>query len=235
MKQWFPFTDYDLYAYLIAGSVLVVTVDYTFAGATLINRDHWTFIQIVFWIAAAYLSGQLVAGPAAALLENIVAQRLLIAPSIILLGLKIPRLRERLIRALFCPRYYQPLPTLVRERVMLRAAGNCLTPSSLPDAEAIFQAAFAKARTIPDVATRLDQFRNLYGFSRNLAFVAIIATALLAIQFYRTSSSEVLLLSVIAAIAAIGFFGRFIKFYAAFAAEVLRGFAFDLPADGGKP
>ena len=57
MKQWFPFTDYEFYAYIAAGMLLVAAVDYTFGGAVLTNRAEWTVVQIVFWAVIAYLAG----------------------------------------------------------------------------------------------------------------------------------------------------------------------------------
>ena len=63
MKQYFPFTDYDFYVYLTAGMLLIASVDYSFGGTVLIHRTEWTVVQITFWVAIAYLFGQLVAGP----------------------------------------------------------------------------------------------------------------------------------------------------------------------------
>jgi hypothetical protein len=116
MKQWFPFTDYDFYAYLTAGMLLIAAIDYTFAGAVLVQRTEWTVVQIAFWTAVAYLVGQLVAGPSAAVLEHGVARGLLHPPLAVCLGLRQRRRREKLAAALFANREYAPLPAQVRVR-----------------------------------------------------------------------------------------------------------------------
>jgi hypothetical protein len=87
MKQWFPFTDYDFYAYLTSGMLLIAAFDYTFGGGVLVERTEWTVVQIVFWTAVAYLIGQLLAGPSAAVLEHGIASALLRPPLAVLLGL----------------------------------------------------------------------------------------------------------------------------------------------------
>jgi hypothetical protein len=110
MKQWFPFTDYDFYAYLASGMLLIAAVDYTFGGAVLVQRTEWTVVQIVFWTVVAYLIGQLLAGPSAAVLEHEVVRNLLHAPSAIILGLQERRWRERMLARMFAGREYAPLP-----------------------------------------------------------------------------------------------------------------------------
>lgn len=71
----------------------------------------------------------------------------------------------------------------------------------------------------------MDQFRNLYGFSRNISFVALIAAVLLAIKLCQAPNSHMAWLLAAAIAVAIGMFGRFLKFYAAFSYEVLRTYS----------
>jgi hypothetical protein len=68
----------------------------------------------------------------------------------------------------------------------------------------------------------MDQFRNLYGFSRNVAFVGLIAAGLLAVRFWQAPDVRTAWLLVGALVLGIGMFGRFLKFYAAYSGEVLR-------------
>jgi hypothetical protein len=225
LKQWFPFTDYDFYAYLTAGMLLIAAVDYTYGSEELVSRTNWTVVQIAFWTAVAYLTGQLLAAPSAAVLEHLLARRIFTPPIVILLGLRKRRWHERLLAALFAGRDYAPLPLLIRERIFAKAAKalEC-ERDQLDNAEAVFQVAYPIARSSTDAAARMDQFRNLYGFSRNLSFVGMIAFLLLALRAHGLARPEATVLMIGALVLAIGMFGRFVKFYAAFGAEVLRSY-----------
>ena len=184
-------------------------------------------MQLVFWIAVAYLLGQIVAEPSAALLEHGVVRGFLHPPLSVALGLRDPRWRETIMRRLFANREYGPLPVPTRAKIFRQAAETLNTPlAEMTDAEAIFGLAFDAARKNADTAARLDQFRNLYGFSRNVSFVSLVAAVLMAIRYYKLPEdlSRSLLLGG-AMVLAIGMFGRFLKFYAAFSTELLRAYA----------
>lgn len=235
MKQYFPFTDYDFYAYLTAGMLLIASVDHTFGGAVLVRRTEWTAVQIGFWVAVAYLLGQIVAGPSSALLEHLVARRLLHSPLSIALGLAQPRWREKTAQRLFANREYSPLPTQTRARILEgTAAALGVTVPEINDPEVVFGVAFGAARANADTAARLDQFRNLYGFSRNIAFVAIVACILLLVRYPRLPAEpDRGLLLIGALVLAIGMFGRFLKFYAAYSREVLGAYGSKLSGRTG--
>jgi hypothetical protein len=223
MKHWFPFTDYDFYAYLTAGMVLIAAIDYTFAGGVLVPRTEWTVVQIAFWTAIAYLVGQLIAAPSATLLEHGIARSLLYPPAEVILGLKNRRWRERLMAWMFAEREYGPLPAQIRDDILIVVAKSLnVDRSTITDPEIVFQVAYPVARKSADAVARMDQFRNLYGFSRNLSFVALIATILLVIRLANHGGNRTAWLLAGAAFLCIGMFGRFLKFYAAFSYEVLR-------------
>ena len=227
MKQYFPFTDYDFYAYITAGMLLIAAIDYSCCGAVLVHRTEWTVVQLTFWVAIAYLLGQIVAGPSSALLEHGVVRGLLYSPLSVALGFKAPRWREQAMRRMFANREYAPLPAQTRAHILKRAA-EALSVAQLDDleAEAVFGIAFSVARTNTDTASRLDQFRNLYGFSRNVSFVSIIAFILLSVRYNHlpTELNKGVLLAG-SVILAVGMFGRFLKFYAAFSREVVGSYA----------
>ena len=233
MKSWFPFTDYDFYAYLTAGMFLISAVDYTFGGAVLIHRTEWTVVQIVFWTAVAYLLGQMVAGPASACLEHGLARGILHPPVSVALGLSRPRLREEIARRLFANREYAPLSDQVRIRVLEGAAAALkVHVEDVRDAEAVFSVAFGVARSSSDTASRLDQFRNQYGFNRNVCFVSIVSFFLIAFRWDRLPSDiDRHYLLVACAIFSIGMFGRFLKFYATYSREVLGAYSSSLFSD----
>jgi hypothetical protein len=225
MKQWFPFTDYDFYAYLTAGMVFIAACDYSLAGQVLIDRSEWTLVQIVFWTAVAYLAGQLLAAPSSALLEHFVVRTVLRPPIAIQLGLIERRWRERVVAFLFANREYAPLPKEIRGRIIERAAKALdVEIDSLSDPEAIFGVAYLVARRSEDAVSRMDQFRNLYGFSRNISFVGLLAAGIIGYRYWQSPAADVGYFLFGSLLLAIGMFGRFVKFYAAFGAEVLRAF-----------
>jgi hypothetical protein len=143
-------------------------------------------------------------------------------PLVLQTGSKPPRIREKILSTLI-GRYYHPLSAGVREKILSKAkeATGKSKEELLDDVETIFQPAFTAARQIADTCARLDDFRNQYGFARNVCFTGIVIAAL---AFWH-SVSNLIIWSVII-ILIVGMFLRFAKFYAAFCAEVLRSFAF---------
>ncbi len=87
MKQWFPFTDYDFYAYLTSGVMLIAAVDYALFDATLIQKTDWPAVHIVFWIGTAYVVGQIIANPATLIVEQWLGRKVFHSPVSVLLGL----------------------------------------------------------------------------------------------------------------------------------------------------
>jgi hypothetical protein len=231
MKSWFPFTDYDFYAYLVSGMLLIAAVDYSLTGGVLVNRPSWTLVDGVFWGAVAYMAGQIMAAPSAALLEHVVARRWMTSPAEVQLGIVERNRFERVFAALFAPREYSPLSAPVRERALARAAKTLNKDVSALDGESVFQAAFHPARAVADTSSRLTVFLNQYGFSRNVAFVSLLALGLLIVRQWRAPSQEAWWLMLGAAVLAVGMFGRFIKFYAAYSCDVLRTYGTQFPEE----
>ena len=226
MKNWFPLTDYDFYAYLTAGMIVVAAVDHGLADGVLAGRTSWTVVGGVFWAAVAYLVGQIVASPSSALLEHMLARRLLRAPTEVNLGFAAPRRRERAIASVFGIREYTPLPALVRDRIMNKAAAELGVPvASVSDPEAIFGVAFPYARASADGAARLNAFLNQYGMCRNVSFAALVSLVPLGVRLHRSPVDQTWWLFAGCALLAIGLFLRFLKFYSAYAREVFRTYA----------
>lgn len=222
MKQWFPLTDYDFYAHIAAGMVLIGAIDYACFGSVLVNRTEWTVVQTVFWAAMAYVTGHLIAGPAAGLVEHAITRNLLHSPTAIMLGFAQPRLREKIVRWVFAQREYAPYSTALQTRIK-KAAAKALgtTPGRLTDADDVFRVAHPLARSNADAAARMDSFLNQYGFCRNLCFTAFISIGLLLWHLYNSFTLITLMLLPLAALLLVGMYGRFLKFYAAYAKEVL--------------
>lgn len=224
MKEWFPFSNYDFYAYLTSGMIIIAAYDEVFMNSILAQQEEWTIASGVFWIAIAYLLGQIVAIPSSALLEHFLARGVLHSPASILLGTVAPRWREKAVSLIFGAREYQPFPIPNRENIINKIA-NCLRiDRSLVTSESAFQCAYPYARSVEDTAIRLDNFLNQYGMCRNVSFASGVAAILLAFKAYNFPSEMSISLLIGAIILFIGLFGRFIKFYAAYAREVFRAF-----------
>jgi hypothetical protein len=223
MKSWFPLTDYEFYAFLSAGMIVIAAVDLAFGGSTLTARSSWTVAAGVFWIVIAYLIGQLLAGPSSSFLEHLVGRRFFHPPGEVLLGFATPRWREKLLCAVAGAHEYQPFAPTLATSIKDKAA--TLLGGVVPaDAETVFQIAFPKARTSADTAKRLDTFSNVYGMCRNVSFAACIAAAVLATAAIRHCDVQAGWYAAGAVVLAAGMFGRFMKFYAAYSREVLRTF-----------
>ncbi|MDH4743814.1 hypothetical protein OMP43_07270 [Sphingomonas sp. CBMAI 2297] len=222
MKDWFPFTSYDFYAYLTAGMVTLAAVDRAFFDSMLASQASWTVVNGAFWTAISYLIGQILAIPSSTLLEHLLARKWLRSPSRILLGLDAPRWREICVRWAFGAREYEPLPTATRNSVLRKIAAALSVPVANVDGEVAFHCAFPHARSVSDSATRLDNFMNQYGMCRNVSFASTIAAVLMTWRAAHTCDRLDWSLAIAAMILAIGLFGRFVKFYAAYGREVFR-------------
>lgn len=225
MRDWFPLTDYEFYAFVASGMFLIAAVDYCYTGGVLVGRTEWTLVQGIFWTVVAYVVGQICAAPSSAIVEFLLARVWLRSPTAVALGIGKRRWREHVVAWLFANREYAPLSQAVQNRIKKAAAAKLNVSIASLDAETVFQIAFPAARGQEDSAKRLDSFINSYGFCRNICFVAIVATPMLGLKYNsdRTNLDMILFLTAIAF--AIGMFGRFIKYYAAYGRQVLYAYS----------
>lgn len=234
MKDWFPFTSYDFYAYLTAGMITLAAVDRVYLGSMLASEANWSIVNGAFWTAIAYLVGQIIAIPSSVFLEHLLGRKLLRVPSNILLGLDAPRRREVAVRWLFGAREYEPLPVATQASVISKVAAALSIPVADVNGEAAFHCAFPHVRSVADSATRLDNFMNQYGMCRNVSFAALIAGGLMIWRASHTCDHLDWFLVISAFVLAFGLFGRFMKFYAAYAREIFRTFD-KVAATSGAP
>ena len=224
MRSWFPLTDYDFYAHVIAGTLFIAICDYCFADGFLIHKTMWSFVDGFFWAIVAYLTGHLIATPASAFIEHRVMGHWMGAPIQVQLGYKKPGMISAIFARIFAPREYREFPPGILSSIKLRAAEALQMKSEELQAEDIFQLAFHPARGNPDTAARLNSFQNQYGLCRNIAFVAFASAIMLCVVQWHSPSNQTGVLILISLIAMIGMFGRFLKFYGAYSADVLRTF-----------
>lgn len=83
MKTYFPFTDYDFWAYISSGFTFLFALDHTLQTA-IFQRSTWTIIEGLIAVAVAYVAGDLLAGFASALLERRFVGKDLGRPSVLL-------------------------------------------------------------------------------------------------------------------------------------------------------
>ncbi len=230
MNKDFPFTTYDFYAYLASGLILLLSLDFIYTGGAYFGRQSWGFVTGATAVSLAYIVGQIIAIPSSTILEHLLFQTILRKPIDLQMGSKNARWYEKVLAALV-GRYYGKLPETTIEKVIDNAS-KMLDKSKveiIKKTESIFQVAYSHARQNEDTATRLDDFRNQYGFSRNICFVALV---IFCIAIFKSVLSTSIMVGL--AIAIVAMFIRYIKFYAAFQSEILRTFAFISDEKKGK-
>lgn len=219
------FSDYEFFAYFIVGACVILVSDFAF-GTHWIIATQWTVPEGLAIALAAYVIGQSVASPAAWLLERKLVRRVLKPPSDVLFGVgKIPRLRTFLFAE-----YYTPLNDRVRSRVESR--GRSAVPVVAPG-ESLFWEAYTHAKRDTDSAGRLEAFLKMYGFCRNLTFVAGMAALIFFVEAVHdltlaapTRQIEIDgLRAGIALAVCICMFYRFLKFYRLYGVEVFVSYA----------
>lgn len=220
MKTWFPFTDYDFYAYLTSGSLLIAAVDLAINSHSLLSAKDWSVVATVVFFAGAYVTGHLVAWASAQILEHGLAREVLAPPAVILLALKKPSALERQ-AAWIIGRCYEPLSEPIRQKIIETVASAVSRPAVTLSAEDVFQIAHRSAITTDHVRDRVADFRNQYGFCRNVALVAGLSALLFSVVALG-GRTDLWSWAVVSTFAGIGMTARFLKFYSAFTAEVLR-------------
>lgn len=220
MDQKIPFTSYDFWAYLSAGFMLLFAIDQA-VGAKLLMRNSWTVVQGVIAVSVAYTVGQLVASFSSWIFEKVLVGKLLGYPRNVLFGQ--PRAWPWVQRLL--PSYFEPLPPETQKAVLKKGGKMGVTQPG----EALFWPAHTAGRAMPAVATRMDNFLNLYGFCRNAALVGLMDAAILYWSYLQPQGPEDhLLLARIALVAGLGMTLRYLKFFRHFAVEVFTSYAFSI-------
>lgn len=216
MRSQFPFTDYDFWAYISAGFVLLFVLDHV-TQAGLMIRPTWTLVEGLFAMACAYAVGQLLAGLASAILERRLVARWLGSPSVTLLGVERgPNWFRRLY-----PSFYEPLPEETCKAILAKAREQDITKPG----EALFLLAFDASRSNKTSMDRMSAFLNQYGFCRNLSLTTLICAVLFAFAAIWFERPVDYWWSGAAFVLAVGMFLRYLKFYRHYTLEVYRTYA----------
>ena len=213
-----PLTDYDTWACLTPGFLLLAAFDHVLSLGW-IWRETWTTVGAIFAIACAYAVGHACASLASLIIERGLVHRILKPPSIVLLKPDAgPKWARRVFR-----NYYRALPPPAPQRVTEKAekAGIGQGP------EALFQWAYSVAREKKAVSERLPVFLNQYGMARNSTFAASICAALLTWSAVDHGDDADWWWAAAAAATAVTMLFRFLKNYRLFTAEIYRHVAFE--------
>lgn len=217
MRNDFPFTDYDFWAYISAGIVFLFALDHV-TQSGFMGRPNWTFIEGLFTMACAYIVGHLLAGVASAVLERRLVAKWLGPPSVTLLGVKRGPTWFRRIY----PSFYESLPLETQTAILEKAHdANIVTPG-----DALFILAFASARNNNASMDRMSKFLNLYGFCRNLSLTTFLCALLLAITAALFDRVVDYLWASASLVLSVGMFFRYLKFYRHYAVEVFTTYAY---------
>jgi hypothetical protein len=124
------------------------------------------------------------------------------------------------------PNYHRPLAAATQASVRRQAAAR---GCSWEDEE-LFQHAYPVVTAEERAQARLDDFRNQYGFARNMAFAFLVAAAAIAVAYRFGHQPVRLRWAVLALVAGITMFYRYLKFFRQFSYELfLRYAALPLP------
>jgi hypothetical protein len=211
-----PFGPYDFFGYLASGYLVLIASSVLFGIPPVLGRDL-KVVESLALALGAYVVGQMVATPAKALLEDGIVGKILGRPSVNLFRAAPPRLRK-----LLFPGYYVALPRAARNAALDKAKLDGITE---PGEDLFLLVRFGPATLgNANLMTRLGTFINLYGFSRNLCFSAIVTgLALLAASwFLGDPDGKLWKYGVGALVGGVFLFYRYLKFYRQYSYELFN-------------
>lgn len=217
MKE-LPFDPYDFFGYIASGLVLVVLAQLTLGFPKIFGADLKPF-DFAVTILAVYIAGQIVAGPAKFLFEDVFIHRVLGSPTKNLLVEKATGPGKWLF-----PGFYKPLPPVVRIKLEAKIEGMNLGSA---DPESLFLTIRYSPAVVDNerLISKLDAFRDKYGFNRNVSFSLIFAALCFAICSHIKGNRDLLHFGIAALIAGTLLFYRYLKFFRQYSYELFNSFA----------
>ena len=209
-----PFDPYDFFGYIASGLVLVVGMEITLGFPQVLGKDLKA-VEVVVLILAVYVAGQVLAGPAKAVLENLIVDKILKRPSINLFRARPPAMG----RFLF-PDFYRPLPPTIQNKILEKTNQG----REQPEGEALFLDVRYDPIVLSDekLMKKLDSFRDKYGFNRNLSFTLLVVGIALLTKFRVMNDPLALRYGVTALVVGILLFYRYLKFFRQYSFEMFN-------------
>ena len=242
MEKFLELNEYDIIAYLMVGIAALIIFDLVL-GSAFLFRAKWNTALVVGVLIMGYVGGHLVSIPAGWLFRDVVIHGYLKEPIQHLIpktGQTPPdKTCEWDVVGVKCMsldlwgRYFEPAPKELREQVLHDANGV--------EGSDLFLKAFKKAKYNEATYARMEIFQRLYLLFRNLAFISVLAVALVAINLFRQAFGahrdrhliyygvqpwltnrwwQFVLFTVLS----YGLINRFLDFYRLYSLEVLYGF-----------
>jgi len=213
-----PFEPYDFFGYIASGLVLVVLAQETLGFPKVFGAELKPF-DIAVTVLAVYIAGQLVAGPSKFLFEDLLVHRVLGSPTKNLLSANPHRLRK-----LLFPGFYQPLPAVIRTKIVAKLESMQLANADAEDT-------FLTIRYAPEVLgserliSKIDAFRDMYGFNRNVSFSLLFAALCFAVAGHIKGSRLLVHFAIAALVAGALLFYRYLKFFRQYSYELFNSYA----------
>ena len=214
-----PFDPYDFFGYLSSGLLILVGMDMVLGFPAILGRE-FKVVDSAILIIAIYVTGQIIATPAKALLEDGLVGKVLGRPNVNLFQEKKPR-----IRGLIFPGFYLPLPTQTRMKILSKAQNEGVEGMG----EDLFLHVRYSQAVVQDqkLGEKLNSFINKYGFSRNLSFSALLVGIGCLIKMVLSPGSDTDLRNygITALITAIFLLYRYLKFFRQYSYEMFNTYA----------
>lgn len=211
-----PFDAYDFFGYLASGLLVVLGMDLSLGFPRVLGQDL-TIVESAALLIAVYVAGQIMANPAKAILEDGLIGNVLGRPNVNLFRGKKPWLG-----GLLFPGFYSPLPEQTREKILGKAEGEGIKGTG----ENLFLHVRYSPVILQDqrMMDRLNSFLNKYGFSRNLAFSALVVGLgmLVAARVSPDAHPELTKYGITSALVGISLFYRYLKFFRQYSYELFN-------------
>jgi hypothetical protein len=211
-----PFSVYDFFAYLSPAAVVLTTVDYVW-GLGILERKEVGPVLGIALVILAYVTGQIVAHFSSFLFEHTIVKRILKRPLSLLLGEK----PQWILFAWIFPNFHRAFPENTQTRIREQATVRGCTAQG----EGLFLHAYSIMTANERLQSRLDDFRNQYGFARNMSFAFLVCAIAIAAAHFDGAHPVRLRWSLLAAFAAVSLFYRYLKFLHQYSYELFLRYA----------
>jgi hypothetical protein len=249
--------QYDVLAYLIAGLAAIAVCDLIFGSRIFFRGDDWGVSRVTILIVVGYIAGHVISVFSAWVIEDNLIGRSFGPPTAYLMNRNCNRPPEptcgQKVVDFFKGNlpymgYFAPLECTTQAKVdeRLQKDGQRQLDDGKHSTE-LFWHAYNTAKQNEDAFERIVTFHQEYNFSRNIAFVALLAALAVFVQWWRRAPRPVKdweehgvpdwmkkrsLLFVIFLLVGAVLFARYLYFYRAHSIEVLTSYGYGVESNG---